>query len=93
MAAYYPDEPSKEDQTSMTGFIGGLARFYPCESCASDFRRDIIDDPPDTSNRVALSNWWCRMHNRVNRKLGKPEFDCSKVNERWLDGWKDGSCG
>jgi hypothetical protein len=20
-------------------------------------------------------------------------FDCSKVDERWIDGWKDGSCG
>lgn len=28
----------------------------------------------------------------VNRKLGKPDFDCSLVDERWRDGWKDGSC-
>ena len=32
------------------------------------------------------------MHNDVNRRIGKEEFDCSKVDERWLDGWKDGSC-
>ena len=24
--------------------------------------------------------------------LGKPEFDCSKVFQRWRDGWADGSC-
>ena len=34
----------------------------------------------------------CEMHNRVNVKLGKPEFDCSKVFQRWRDGWEDGSC-
>lgn len=47
---------------------------------------------PDTSNQENLSQWFCRLHNRVNKKLGKPEFDCSKVSERWRDGWKDGSC-
>lgn len=46
----------------------------------------------DTSSRYNFSQWMCRLHNDVNRKLGKPEFDCSKVDERWRDGWKDGSC-
>ena len=47
---------------------------------------------PDTSNQLNFSQWLCRLHNDVNKKLGKPIFDCSKVNERWRDGWKDGSC-
>ncbi|ERE68734.1 synaptogyrin-3-like protein [Cricetulus griseus] len=34
---------------------------------------------PDTSTRVSFSQWLCRLHNEVNRKLGKPDFDCSKV--------------
>jgi len=34
----------------------------------------------------------CQQHNVVNRKLGKPEFDCRKVLERWKDGPKDGRC-
>ena len=32
------------------------------------------------------------MHNEVNRRIEKEEFDCSKVDERWRYGWKDGSC-
>lgn len=47
---------------------------------------------PDTSSRHALSQWFCHLHNGVNLRLGKPEFDCSRVDERWKDGWKDGSC-
>ena len=93
MAAYYPETPTAEDRTSMGAFVRALGRFYPCESCAEDFRRDIEAHPPDTSSRTALAAWWCQAHNRVNRKLGKTEFDCSRVDERWLDGWKDGSCG
>lgn len=47
---------------------------------------------PDTKSRHALSQWLCGIHNDINVRLGKPEFDCSRVDERWRDGWKDGSC-
>jgi len=47
---------------------------------------------PDTNSRHNLSQWLCRLHNDINIRLGKPEFDCSRVDERWRDGWKDGSC-
>ena len=49
-------------------------------------------DPPDVKDRVRFSRWMCGMHNDVNKRLGKRTFDCSKIDERWLDGWKDGSC-
>lgn len=49
-------------------------------------------DPPKTESQEALSQWLCRLHNKVNIKTGKEIFDCSKVNERWRDGWLDGSC-
>ena len=92
MAAYYPEKPTKDEETLMQNFITALSRFYPCEPCAIDFREDIKLNPPKTESRKELSLWWCGAHNRVNKKLGKPEFDCSKLDERWLDGWKDGSC-
>lgn len=28
---------------------------------------------------------YCRMHNEVNSRLNKPLFDCSRVDERWLN--------
>ena len=92
MAAYYPEKPTQQDQTSMASFIEAVSRFYPCQICAQDFRKDIKDHPPKTASRNELSLWWCGAHNRVNKKLGKPEFDCSKLDQRWLDGWSDGSC-
>ncbi|XP_076459693.1 FAD-linked sulfhydryl oxidase ALR-like [Babylonia areolata] len=92
MAAYYPDQPTSQQQTDMQQFIQLFSKFYPCDHCASDLRRDLKSNSPDTSSRHNLSQWFCQLHNRVNRKLGKTEFDCSKVDERWKDGWKDGSC-
>ncbi|GFT69549.1 FAD-linked sulfhydryl oxidase ALR [Nephila pilipes] len=92
MAAYFPEKPSKDQQNDMKNFIGLFSKFYPCKECAEDFREEISTDPPATSSRFDLSQWMCKAHNNVNRKLGKPLFDCSSVDERWLHGWKDGSC-
>lgn len=92
MAAYYPDKPSNQQQNDMKQFITLFSRFYPCDHCAADLRKDIELEPPKTNSQKTLSKWWCDIHNKVNKKLGKPLFDCSKVDERWLDGWKDGSC-
>ncbi|XP_054161527.1 FAD-linked sulfhydryl oxidase ALR-like [Oppia nitens] len=92
MAAYYPKDPTPQQQNDMKAFIQIFSRFYPCDHCAEDFRKDITTDPPQTQNQHTLSQWFCHIHNKVNKKLGKELFDCNKVDERWLKGWSDGSC-
>ncbi|BES97125.1 growth factor, augmenter of liver regeneration [Nesidiocoris tenuis] len=92
MAAYYPKNPTSKDQQDMFSLIQLLAKFYPCPICARHFQREIQTHPPDVSSQDALVGWFCQLHNRVNRRLGKPLFDCSKVWQRWKYGWDDGSC-
>lgn len=93
IAANYPDLPSPEDQQDMSSFIRLFSKVYPCPPCAQDFREWLSRHPPEVSSGSLLSQFFCRAHNEVNRKLGKEEFDCSLVDQRWKHGWSDGSCG
>lgn len=92
MAAFYSDNPTDTEKRDMKTFFEVLSRLYPCEYCAKDFRSDIKVNPINVNSQKDLALWLCKFHNRVNDKLGKPLFDCTKVNERWRDGWLDGSC-
>lgn len=92
IAAYYPNQPTASQQNEMSTFFHTFSKFFPCPECASDMRDDLKAEPPRTESRAELTQWLCRLHNKVNVKLGKKVFDCAKIDERWLEGWKDGSC-
>lgn len=93
MSVYYPQNPSPQQQSDMHSLLQSISRFYPCEPCASHMQAQLLIDPPQVSSRLSLANWLCRLHNKVNVRLGKPAFNCGNIFERWRDGPSDGSCG
>ena len=91
-AAYYPESPTPTQRAHMLQLLHALPQLYPCSHCAEDLGARVQRRPPDVRSRAALAAWLCATHNEVNAKLGKPAFDCTRVDERWRDGPKDGSC-
>ena len=93
MSVYLPEGALTPTQSSeVSQFMQIFSRIYPCDHCASDFRTEIKKEPPVVDTGKNFAQWLCRQHNQVNRKLGKPEFNCNLIYERWRDGPKDGSC-
>ncbi|PVH94844.1 hypothetical protein DM02DRAFT_485528, partial [Periconia macrospinosa] len=90
----YPTNPSPTLQAETRSFISTFAKLYPCWHCAGDFQEWMRRDgnAPRVSSREEFGRWMCEAHNAVNVKLGKPEFDCGRWEERWRTGWKDGRC-
>jgi FAD-linked sulfhydryl oxidase len=82
-AASYPQSPSGETQYQAMNLLRSLSTLYPCRYCAQDWEEQITLHPPQVSSRHELEQWMCQQHNHVNVKLGKKEFDCSKVHDRW----------
>ncbi|PWZ01705.1 FAD-dependent thiol oxidase [Testicularia cyperi] len=106
-AAYFPEDPSAQQQSSMLAMLRALPDLYPCHSCAQALGEEYTREEneggwEDKSLRLkqavlsgpSLRKWLCGIHNEVNHRLGKPAFSCSEanLNERWLDGPADGSC-
>lgn len=93
-AAYYPDAPTMAHRVNMLSLLRALPVLYPCSTCATHLGEEMKTRPPDVSSRGALSRWLCEQHNAVNTRLGKERFECTveKLDERWKDGPKDGSC-
>ena len=93
MSVYLPSgKLETSQQTDLRSFIDLFSKFYPCDICATDMRKDIKDEKPVVDTGYDFAQWLCRLHNKTNVKLGKPVFDCNKVFERWKDGPNDGSC-
>ena len=91
-AGYFPERPSVDQQREMEHFINLFGKYFPCTHCSEDFMKMIKVNPPDTSSRQRFAKWLCDAHNKVNAKLGKPQYDCSLVEGRWHGGFADGSC-
>lgn len=81
MVARFPDKPSESDRKTLESFFHLLARLYPCGDCARHFSEMLKKYPPQTSSRSAAAGWLCASHNMVNKRLGKPQFDCTKIGD------------
>ncbi|KAG5457961.1 MAG: hypothetical protein BJ554DRAFT_1912 [Olpidium bornovanus] len=67
-----------EEAEALRRFVYLLARLYPCGQCAREFSAILAKRPPKTGGRREASQWACEVHNIVNERLGKPEFDCNQ---------------
>ena len=83
LAAQLPDHPSKQQQKDVKTLIDLLTRIYPCGECAEHWHELVKGSPPDVATGEGFRQWLCSAHNKVNRNLGKPEFNCSFVASRW----------
>ncbi len=82
MAAQYPSKPTEIDRRKMRNFLNYLISNFVCIDCVNHAAAYIKNNRIDFSSRNSLSEYFCRMHNDVNQKLGKPIVDCDSI----LDG-------
>ncbi|KAG5421045.1 ERV1 [Candida metapsilosis] len=89
IAATFPETPTTKQQQDMKSFLNLFAGFYPCWYCGEDFVKYIDKHEPQTKSQDDLGKWLCEAHNDVNKKLGKPQFNCQFWKQRWKDGWDE----
>lgn len=86
--ARYPDKPTTQEQATLKQYIHLFAKVYPCGDCARHFQKLLELHPPQVSSRKTAALWGCHVHNLVNQRLGKPDYDCTTILEDY-----DCGCG
>lgn len=79
-AAKFPDEPTEADKSSMRGLIASLGQNYPCPICRTHLQGKLMSSelgPVNAESRTSLALWVCKLHNMVNKDLGKPPHPCN----------------
>jgi len=88
MTLRFPDRPSQDERHALESYFHLFSRLYPCGECAAEFQQLLKKYPPQTSSRKTASLWLCYIHNLVNERLKKPEFDCLTLDKTY-----DCGCG
>jgi len=81
MMARFPDKPTPDDSLALKSYIHLFARLYPCGDCARHFQQLLAKFPPQTSSRNNAAGWACMVHNEVNKRLKKEEFNCQNIGD------------
>ena len=83
----YPAQPDAETQRRYRRFLRGMRHVLPCRHCRENYRNNAkaagYGDAVFAS-RDAFSRFIFRLHNHVNRMLGKPEHSSyDKVRDQY----------
>eukprot|EP01080_Neovahlkampfia_damariscottae_P009782 gene9782-2108_t len=75
-------ELSEEVKKRTIDLISLVQQNLFCKACSDDFGELLKKYPPtELKTKSQFEQWLCKLHNKVNKKLKKPKFDCSKLNE------------
>ncbi|KAJ0935340.1 putative thiol oxidase [Helianthus annuus] len=83
LGAQYPEKPTRQQKKDVKELMAIISRIYPCKECADHFKEVLRSNPVQAGSQAEFSQWLCRVHNVVNRSLGKPTFPCERVDARW----------
>ena len=85
MSFNYPVKPSKEEKKHYREFMNSLQHILPCRYCRDNYKKNLKSAGWNMSalkNRDSFSRFVYRLHNEVNRQLGK---HCSLTYEAVRD--------
>ncbi|KAF1836588.1 FAD dependent sulfhydryl oxidase Erv2 [Decorospora gaudefroyi] len=85
----FPEKPTEEESEALRSYVHLFQRLYPCGDCAEHFGQVLAKYPPQVSSRTAAAMWGCYVHNIVNKRLKKPEFNCELIGDAYDCGCAD----
>lgn len=88
IALGYPDKPMPIDKATYKAYYSELWKVLPCGKCSVNYKRHLEELPIDgfLGSKMELFEWTVRLHNIVNRELGKPEHTVEQALKMYVGG-------
>jgi len=76
VALGYPSTPTYAEKRAAKEFFESFTHLIPCPLCKLHYANHLKENPltPSLDSKKDLFNWTIKIHNLVNRDLGKPEY-------------------
>ncbi len=83
-----PEQPGADQRRAYRDFFAALGPVLPCERCSRHWAEASAALPVDafSGSRAALFGWVVQMHNFVNARNGKPEWDARDAWRVYAEG-------
>ena len=90
IAMTYPHHPNSVTKKKYYEFIQNLYIFIPVEEISSEFSKllDLYPITPYLDNRDSFIRWMHFIHNKINKKLEKPQISLSDFFIKYYNDYK-----
>jgi hypothetical protein len=91
IAISYPNYPNAVTKKKYYDFIQNIPLFIPIDKIASDFSKLLDQYPvqPYLDNRESLVRWLWFIHNKINKKLEKPQISLNDFYVKYYEEYKN----
>ena len=86
----YPVQPNAVTKKKYYDFVQNIPLFIPVESIAGEFSKLLDQYPvqPYLDNKESFIRWMWFIHNKINKKLEKPEISLNEFYIKYYDEYK-----
>jgi len=81
----YPEKPTSTDKADYKQFFENFWKVLPCTKCSDNYLQHLKELPidPYLRNNETLFEWTVKLHNIVNKELGKMEVSLEDAKDKF----------
>lgn len=85
IALGYPDKPTQLDKQNYKEFLTNFWKVIPCYKCSQNYQVHLKELPIDEylTDNLTLFEWTVKLHNIVNKQLGKNEWTLEEARAKF----------
>lgn len=83
VATNFPENVTDVHVEAAQELLHAVSVLFPCHECADHLSETLVEMPVRANSAREFKQYMCDLHNVVNGRLDKPDFDCDRVDERW----------